>query len=67
MNNTGKKLVELRGCRSQREIAEDIGISPSSIAMYEREERIPSDAVKMKLAKYFGRSVAELFFDEREV
>ena len=59
-------LRELRGGKTQEEIAKDIGITKSAWAMYERGERIPRDEVKVKIAKYFGRTVEELFFAQKE-
>lgn len=62
----GAKLKELRGDRSQEEMANAIGITKSSWAMYERNERVPRDEVKVKIAKYFGKSVQEIFFGGNE-
>lgn len=59
-------LRELRGGKTQEEIAKDIGITKSAWAMYERGERIPRDEVKVKIAKYFGRTIEELFFAQKE-
>ena len=59
-------LRELRGGKKQEEIAKDIGITKSAWAMYERGERIPRDEVKVKIAKYFGRTIEELFFAKKE-
>ena len=58
----GKKLIELRGTRTQEEVAKDNGLSVSTIGMYERGERIPRDEIKIKLALYYGKSVSEIFF-----
>ncbi len=58
----GEKLKELRGKKSQEEIASDIGITKSSWAMYERNERVPRDEVKVKIARFFNKSVQEIFF-----
>lgn len=60
----GKKLVELRGEKSQETVAKAVGISVSAIGMYEKGNRIPRDEIKIKLAKYFGKSVQEIFFTE---
>ncbi len=62
----GSKLRELRGNRSQEEIANEIGITKSSWAMYERNERVPRDEVKVKIATYFGKTVQEIFFGSVE-
>ena len=62
----GNKLRELRGERSQQEVAEILGISKSAYAMYEQDNRIPRDEVKMRIAKLFGVSVLDLFFADNK-
>lgn len=62
----GKNLRKLRGDKTQDEIAQDIGITKSSWAMYEREERVPRDEVKIQIAKHFGMTVQEIFFAQDE-
>lgn len=59
---TGMILRNLRGDKTQEEIATALGITKSSWAMYERDERVPRDEVKIRIAKYFGKSVEELFY-----
>lgn len=63
---TGMILRKLRGDRTQEEIAAALGITKSSWAMYERDERVPRDEVKIRIAKYFGESVEELFYTQIE-
>ena len=63
---TGMILRKLRGDRTQKEIAAALGITKSSWAMYERDERVPRDEVKIRIAKYFGKSVEELFYTQIE-
>lgn len=60
----GEKLTILRGERTQAEIAQIIGVSKSSWAMYERNERIPRDEIKIRIARFFGRSVQDIFFSD---
>lgn len=60
--STGNKLRELRGTRTQNDVAEAVGVTKSSYAMYERDERTPRDEVKIRLAKFFGVSIQDLFF-----
>lgn len=60
--SAGQKIRELRGDKTQSTVAEAIGITKSALAMYERDERRPRDEVKVKLANYFGCSVAEIFY-----
>lgn len=62
----GKTLRKLRGDRTQEEIARDIGITKSSWAMYEREERVPRDEVKIQIAQYFKMPVQDIFFKQNE-
>ena len=59
-----KKLIKLRGDRTQDEVAKAVGISTSAYAMYERGERVPRDRIKVKIAKYYKRSVQFIFFDD---
>ncbi|KAB4600017.1 helix-turn-helix transcriptional regulator, partial [Bacteroides thetaiotaomicron] len=58
---TGMILRKLRGDRTQEEIAAILGITKSSWAMYERDERVPRDEVKIRIANFFGKTVQELF------
>ena len=58
----GERLRELRGERSQQEVADAVGTSKMAISMYERGVRVPSDNVKIALAKYFDTTVEALFF-----
>lgn len=49
---------------SQNDFAEKLGVSGSSIAMYECGDRVPRDAIKVKIAKIFNVSVQSIFFDD---
>lgn len=64
--STGEKLKELRGNKTQQEAAIGIGITKSALAMYERDERVPRDEVKVRIADYYGVSVLFLFFNGSE-
>lgn len=61
-----KKLVALRTAKNetQKKVANVIGVSESSLAMYEAGARLPRDAVKIKIANHFGVSVQSIFFAE---
>ncbi len=59
---TAERLRSLRGDRTIEEIANALGVSKSSVCMYELGERTPRDDVKAKYAKYFGVSVESIFF-----
>lgn len=60
----GERLKKLRGDKTMRQVAEDLGISYSAISMYENGERSPKDNVKKILADYYGTTVGALFFAE---
>ena len=62
--STGEKLKMLRGDKTQEEVSADIGVSKSALAMYERDERVPRDEVKVQIAHYYGKSVGALFYGE---
>jgi len=58
----GEKLAELRGERSQEEVAKAVGISVSALSMYEQGNRIPRDNIKIRLATYYETPVYAIFF-----
>lgn len=58
----GAKLKELRGSRSQKEVAEAVNVTDMAISLYESGDRIPRDEVKIALAEYFGVSVESIFY-----
>lgn len=60
----GKKLTELRGKRTQAEVAEAIGVTPSAYSQYERGERIPRDETKKRIALFYRRTVDSIFFKD---
>lgn len=58
----GKRLINLRGEKSQAEVAKSVGIATSTLGMYETEQRMPRDPIKVALAEYYGSTVQEIFF-----
>ena len=62
MTHASQMLKSLRGEKSQGEVANELGISVSAWSMYECGERVPRDELKVKIARYFGKSVEEIFF-----
>ena len=61
-----RKLVALRGNHTQDEVASALKISKSSLAMYETGKRIPRDPVKMRIARYYKKSVPYIFFNQKD-
>ena len=63
-----EKIAErLRNLRIEKgvtttDVAKACDISPQAISMYECGERIPRDEVKIKLAKYYKKTVGSIFF-----
>jgi len=61
-NLVGERLKKLRGERTQKEVADAVGVLASSYSMYETGVRVPRDEVKRRIAEYYGVSVATIFF-----
>lgn len=57
----GERLLKLRGERTREEVANAIGVSLSAVSMYENGDRIPRDAIKIKIASFYQKSVQEIF------
>ena len=57
-----EKLIAMRGEKTQAEVAKSIGISKSSLAMYETGQRVPRDEIKLALADYYGATIQDIFF-----
>ena len=60
----GTKLRALRAQKqkTQQQVADDLNITKSALAMYERNRRVPRDEVKVRIATYYGDSVQSIFF-----
>lgn len=65
MKKSGQKIKTLRekNGKTLEEVAMDLGITVSSYRKYEAGIRIPRDELKEKIANYFNRSVAFIFFN----
>lgn len=66
MRKIAGNLVNLRSGKSREEVAERIGISVSTLQMYENARRIPRDSIKIKLANFYGVTVQSIFFDQQQ-
>lgn len=60
---TGERLRRLRGKRTLAEVGKAVGMAPSTLSMIENGIRGTSDTNKKKLAEYYGRTVAYIFFN----
>ncbi|MBP3972714.1 helix-turn-helix transcriptional regulator [Bacillus sp. WL1] len=61
-----ENLINLRNGRSREEVAKAVGISISTLQMYENGQRIPRDNIKIKLANFYGVTVQKIFFDSEQ-
>lgn len=57
-----RKLRTLRGRRTLAEVADAVGVTSQAICQYEKGKRMPTDEVKLRIAKYYGKTVDEIFF-----
>lgn len=60
----GKNLKELRqkAGLSREEVSAALGVGLSALAMYERGERTPRDEIKIRIARFYEKSVDEIFY-----
>lgn len=59
----GSRLRMLRGNKRSKQVASDLGIPQSTLSMYEQGKRMPRDEIKIKIAKYYKKSVEDIFFN----
>ena len=62
-DKVGVKLRRLRGKKPISEVASAWGVTNQAIWQYETGKRMPSDSLKMVIAKYYGATVDEIFFN----
>lgn len=61
MTESGKRLRELRGCRTRRGVSRETGIPYSSLEAYENGTRKPAERVKKILADYYHCEKKDIF------
>lgn len=59
----GKRMRDLRGCRTGTGVAKEIGISYSALMKYEYGIRTPNGRKKKLIAEYYGVNPDDLFYD----
>ena len=59
MNN----LKILRGAKTQKEIADKLGITTSHYGFIENGDRLPSLKVAKRIADFFDKKIEDIFFD----
>ena len=58
----GARLRLLRGDKTQQQVADELGLTKMMVSFFERGIRRPTDETKIKLARYYGVTVASIFF-----
>lgn len=58
----GARLRILRGDKTQAQVAADLGITKMTLSMYELGKRRPIDEIKIRIARYYGSTVHDIFF-----
>lgn len=61
IGDTLKELRQKKG-KTLEEASCDLDITPSALSNYENGIRIPRDTIKIRIAEYYNRSVATIFF-----
>jgi transcriptional regulator with XRE-family HTH domain len=58
----GERLKELRGSRTQAEVAKALDVTAMAVSQWENGLRMPNDDMKVKIAAYYKRTVMSIFF-----
>lgn len=64
VKKNAERLREARGDKTQANVAKELNITASAVAMYENGIRTPRDEIKEKMAKYYNKPVGYLFYGE---
>lgn len=59
---SGAILRKLRGSRTLKQVAGDLGISWQALQSYENGIRSPRDPKKALIAKYYKKTITDIFF-----
>lgn len=60
-------IRQLRGFKSQREVAAKIGIQPSTLNAYERDRLLPNPRIAIKIAGIYNCSLDWLYGLDEEI
>lgn len=60
----GERLRKLRGTRSRSDVADALDVTVQAIWLWESGQRMPGDSMKIKIADYYRRSVANIFYKD---
>lgn len=64
MNTTGERIRYLRTSHNetQKDLGDAIDVSAMAVSKYENDVSVPTDDVKVKIARHYGVSIEWLFF-----
>ena len=60
----GDRLRKLRGTKSRADVASALGVTVQAHYLWETGQRTPTDAAKIKIADFYRRSVANIFYKD---
>ena len=60
----GSRLRDLRGERTQQDIASALGVTAVAVSKWERGESMPADELKIPIAELYGSTVQDIFFSQ---
>ena len=60
----GNRLKALRGDKTIRSVAREMGIGETALKNYEHGYRVPNDQAKEIIARYYGQTIDGLFYAE---
>ena len=58
----GDRLRKLRGRKTRRDVAFDLDVSPQAVWLWESDQRVPGDGMKVRIADYYRKSVSAIFY-----
>lgn len=61
------KLLRIQNGVTQRELAYELGVKPSTVSMIENGTNLPSLELAYKIANYFGKSIEEVFYSDMKI
>lgn len=61
----GERLRRLRGDRSQKSVAEELGFPQTTLSSLENQQAVPRGELLTKLAQFFGVPI-DYFYDESQ-
>lgn len=65
MEQFGERLRRLRGERSQKSVADELGIPQTTLSSLEKQESVPRGELLSRLSEFFGVPI-DYFYDESE-